>query len=157
MSKEKRPVGRPSKFNNDLAPKAAAALYKEGKTIQELADIFEVGTTTIYRWLETYPELRARIKEGKDQIDDQVEATFFKRAMGLVVKERRQVLTPKGDIETLTTEKELPPDMTAILKWLGARRPGKWGERAQDNNLEEEELEMPEPPEVSDEKSDIQP
>jgi len=131
-----------SKFNLDLIPEVFKNLAQEGKTVKEIAAIFGVSSTTVYRWFEAQPAVRESIKEGRAQIDDKVEQSFLRRCLGLNVKETREVVTPKGEILELRSEKELPPDVGACMKWLGARRPDKWGDSPKNDNVEEE-LEIP--------------
>jgi transposase len=128
-NKPKRPMGNPTKFNMDLIPVVAKNMAADGKTIKQIAEMFEVHSTTVYRWFEKVPELRTSINEGRQQTDDLVEAAFLKRCLGMTVSEERDALTPQGGVERLTAKKELPPDTAACIKWLSARRPERWSDK----------------------------
>ncbi len=60
--------------------------------------------------------------------DRRVEEALLRRALGLPVTETRRATTDKGE-KTVTTEKELPPDITAQMFWLKNRRPEQWREK----------------------------
>jgi hypothetical protein len=61
----KRPVGRPSAYDPAFCEKAIE-LGKLGKSVEAISSILEVGTTTMYRWREEFPEFRAALEIAKD-------------------------------------------------------------------------------------------
>ncbi len=63
-----------------------------------------------------------------DELVRLVEDALLRRAMGMTVTESRTELTEKGE-KTVTVEKELPPDLTAITFWLKNRCPELWREK----------------------------
>jgi len=69
-----------------------------------------------------------------------VEQALLRRALGLTITERRTEITDKGE-KTVTTEKQVPPDITAQMFWLKNRCPDRWREKppeavpAPENNL----------------------
>lgn len=66
------------------------------------------------------------MRKAKELFDiERVESSLLKRAMGMVVKEvqEREV---EGRIVRTVTEKELPPDTTALALYLRNRMPEKW-------------------------------
>lgn len=57
-----------------------------------------------------------------------VEQALLQRALGVTVTEVRREVTDKGE-KTVTTEKQLPPDISAQLFWLKNRRPERWRDK----------------------------
>lgn len=140
--KKKNRPDYPNKYNEDIIPTVFKNLTKQGKTLTEIAKTFGIHISTLHRWCEREPTLRDSIIEARAAVDDKVEEAFLKRCLGMKVKEKREVVTPQGGIEELNSEKEIPPDPGSIMKWLGARRPNKWGENTT-TPLNEVVLEMP--------------
>lgn len=63
----------------------------------------------------------------KDYVAE-VEAALLQRALGMTLRETRREATDKGE-KTVTTEKELAPDITAQMFYLKNRRPDRWREK----------------------------
>jgi hypothetical protein len=61
----KRPVGRPSAYDPAYCERAIE-LGKLGKSVEAISSILEVGTTTMYRWRDEFPEFRAALEIAKD-------------------------------------------------------------------------------------------
>lgn len=79
--------------------------------------------------------------EQTDQQAQQVAQALLKRALGCTVTETRTEVTEKGE-KTVTTVKQMPPDISAQMFWLKNRCPGQWREKppeppaeAPENNL----------------------
>jgi len=102
-----RGSGRPSKYLPAYA-KQARALCLLGATNPELAKSFEVGLTTVNRWIADVPAFRDAIKQGREIADANVADALYRRAIG-----------------TKTT----PPDTAAAFIWLKNRRPDKWRDK----------------------------
>ncbi len=69
--------------------------------------------------------------------DRKVEQALLQRALGMTVTETRRELTDKGE-KVVTTEKQLPPDISAQTFWLKNRQPERWQEKPR-------EVSQPEP------------
>ena len=63
MTKNK--VGRPTKYTPELCEKVIAEL-KKGAGIEEIGLALDVGYSTLYEWMEKYPELAEAIKKGRE-------------------------------------------------------------------------------------------
>lgn len=63
-----------------------------------------------------------------DPLETQVEQALLRRALGYTVTETRTETTDKGS-RTVTTEKELPPDISAQMFWLKNRFPQRWRDK----------------------------
>ncbi len=101
------------------------ALYKEGKTDAQVANIIGVSRRTIYNWRGENPEFFHSLKASKNIADDLVEASLFNRATGYSHIEE-VCFSYKGDIVTHKTKKHYPPDTTAAIFWLKNRQPDRW-------------------------------
>jgi hypothetical protein len=73
--------GRKSKYRKEYA-RIAKAMCRQGATDYDLAQEFEVATSTIWRWCSKYPEFCNAIKVEKASYDDRVERSLAQRALG---------------------------------------------------------------------------
>jgi transposase len=64
-TQETRPVGRPSKYLPEYCQKVIE-LGKLGKSTEAIGSILEVGTRTIYRWVEEHEEFRHALELAKE-------------------------------------------------------------------------------------------
>ncbi len=103
-------AGRPTKYVKRYA-KEAAHLCRMGSTTEQLAEFFDVTTSTIKLWAQKQPAFSAALKE-KLTADQQVEQSLFRKANGY----------DHGD-------KHYPPDTTAQIFWLKNRQPGRWRDK----------------------------
>lgn len=122
-----RPIGRPSKYDSAFC-KEARDLCAAGATDIELADHFDVNTSTIYAWRNTFPEFSKAVIAGKEAADDRVERSLFNRAVGYTF-ESEKVFQFQGSIVRADTREHVPPDPGAALNWLKNRRPDKWRDK----------------------------
>lgn len=97
---------------------------------EEIADFFDVTTTTLFNWRKAYPEFDAAITSGKDALDARVVKSLFHRAMGYDHPEVH-VSNYQGEITLTPLTKRYPPDTGAIALWLKNRRPNEWRDRVE--------------------------
>ncbi len=122
---EKRGKGRPTKFSDTLK-NVALALAERGTIDSEISKILNVSESTFHLWKKEHSEFSDSLRKAKESFDiERVESSLLKRAMGMVVKEvqEREV---EGRVVRTVTEKELPPDTTALALYLRNRMPEKW-------------------------------
>ena len=122
-------VGRPTKFQPEYCEQAAK-LARLGATDLEIADFFGVAESTIYLWKNVHPEFSEAIKRSKDEVDNLVEQSLYRRAMGYTHPEEK-VFHQNGEIFTHQTIKHYPPDATSMIFWLKNRRPDEWRDRVE--------------------------
>jgi hypothetical protein len=103
QEEQKRPIGRPSKYDPDTHPDQARKLCEMGATNAQLADFFEVDVATIERWALQHEAFCGAVKIGKDANDNRVERTLY--------------------------EKAIAGDTTAMIFWLKNRRRLEWRDR----------------------------
>ena len=68
-------------------------------------------------------------RRGREGQKEQIEASLFKRAVGMEYKETffETGTTPRGAIsKTRTTVKYIPPDISAAKFWLTNKHPDEW-------------------------------
>ena len=123
----KRGPKGPHKYSRKLA-KQAKKLCALGATDGDLAEIFGVATSTIWRWRAQHKEFCSALIVGKKLADDRVERSLYQRAVGYsysAVKinqyEGAPVITPYME--------HVPPDVGAAKLWLTNRRPEQWREK----------------------------
>lgn len=119
--------GRPTSYKPAYA-KQAAKLCELGATDIELADFFEVNTSTIYEWRNQNPEFSKAVIAGKEMADARVERAFFNRAVGYTF-ESEKIFNNQGEILRAPTREHVPPDAGAALNWLKNRQPDKWRDK----------------------------
>lgn len=103
---------------------------RDGLTNEQIAKNMGCNVSTLYAWVEKYPDIKDALKKGKQPIDFEVENTLLKRALGFEYKETRKIaeITPDGErkerVEVI--QKYAPPDTSAIIFWLKNRKPEVW-------------------------------
>lgn len=103
-----------------------------------------ISSTTYYRWLNEYEQIREAIKKGKAPVDQEVENALLKRAKGydyietvtdyyLSETEKDEDGNPKKIIKNIRmTKKHVAPDVGAAAFWLKNRRPDRWREKREE-------------------------
>ena len=82
------------------------------------------------KYLRDNPDEKERLLTLKDTVDFEVEDALLRRALGYIAEEIRTAEKP-GGTETVTTQKDVPPDVRAAVEWLKIRR-GGWDEKKND-------------------------
>ena len=126
--KKKKPVGRPTKFN-ELDMKKFELLYSYGFTDKQVATILEVKEQTINNWKKSNPNFFESLKNWKSIADEKIVRSLYNRAIGCTVKETK-VGFFNGMATTQEVDKVILPDVTAIIFWLKNRQPEQWRDRA---------------------------
>lgn len=121
--------GAPTKYDPKVHPAWAASLGRLGRTCDEIAGDMGIGSSTLYRWQSAHPEFRESLKASKSMADAMVEDSLYRRAMGAEVTDVRVTENPDGSKATVTTTRQLPPDVTACIFWLKNRMPREWRDR----------------------------
>ena len=120
-------MGTPTKFSPSVSERMLL-LYEQGKTDQQVADIFGITVRTIHNWKLKYPDFFHAIREAKEGVDSLVEAALLNRALGYSYTEEK-VFCSFGRIITYKSKVHLPPDVKAAQFWLQNRQPDKWKNR----------------------------
>ena len=122
-------------------------LAREGLTDLQIAGKMGVSSTTYYRWLNEYEQIREAIKKGKAPVDTKVENALLKRALGYeyvetvtdfelidtgTVDENGEPVMIRKIKNIRSTRKEVAPDVGAAAFWLKNRRPDRWKEKREE-------------------------
>lgn len=119
--------GRPSSYKPEYAAQAAK-LCSLGATDVEMADFFEVATSTLYLWKNTHPEFSEALKAAKENADNRVERSLYQRALGYS-HEAVKIISVGGEVQSVPYREHYAPDTTAAIFWLKNRRPDEWREK----------------------------
>lgn len=95
-------MGRPSKYTDELLEDVRERALK-GETDEEIAAGIGVSRSTLALWKVRHPEFSDALKSWKDEADDQVEHSLYRKA--------------------------LAGDTTAAIFWLKNRRKVEWRDK----------------------------
>lgn len=123
-----KPSGRPTTFKEEYIEQAYK-LALLGLTDEEMASYFEVTVRSFYKWKQKYPRLIQALKDGKDNADQKVAQSLYKRALGYEDTDTK-FATFEGKItDQVEYTRRFPPDVTACIFWLKNRQRSKWQEK----------------------------
>ena len=105
----------------------------DNKTLNKLADFFNVTEQTINNWKLAREGFFESLKKGKLLADAKVASALYHRALGYEHEEDK-IFQFEGEPVIVPTIKHYPPDTTAAIFWLKNRRPSAWRDR-QDINV----------------------
>lgn len=108
------------------------AWARDGLTNEQVAAKCGVTGTTLYAWMNKYPEIAEALKRGKEVVDIEVENTLLKRALGYDYVETMTETGPQG-VKVRQTTKVVLPDIAALIFWLKNRKPETWRDKPVDD------------------------
>lgn len=111
-------VGRPTDYRAEYAV-TARKLCELGATDKDLAECFGVSERTIHKWRVSIEEFAIASRVGKVHADEKVKRAFFKVAEGYEYDEEFITKDGRKDVRRVV----VPPNPSAIVKWLSARTP----------------------------------
>lgn len=117
-------IGRPSKYQPEFAQKAHQ-LCKQGATIREVAEFFNVSESTVRNWSHEHVEFFTALKTGRETADIRVEQALYRRAIGYS-HDAVHVSNYQGQVTLTPIVEHYPPDTTAGIFWLKNRKPHEW-------------------------------
>jgi len=116
---------------------------RDGLTDEQIAHNMGIDVATLYRWKNSYCEIRNALKRGKEVVDREVENALFKSAQGFEyeeITEERRWDKKKNDyvmVVTKRVKKFVPPSTVAQIFWLKNRKPDEWRDKREiDTNAE---------------------
>jgi hypothetical protein len=124
FERDPRTGGRPTVWD-DRNIELAKSMTKLGATDLDLANGFGVAVRTIHRWKLDHPEFAEALRVGKDEANDLVEQSLYKRAIGYTF-DSEKILSVGGVVQRIETLEHVPPDTTAGIFWLKNRKPDDW-------------------------------
>lgn len=123
------PGGRPSSYKPEYAAQAEK-LCRLGATDIEIADFFEVATSTLYRWKSLHSEFSEALKAGKEASDARVERSLYAKATGYTY-DAVKIMQYEGEVIEAPYREHVAPDTAAAIFWLKNRRPAEWRDKIQ--------------------------
>jgi transcriptional regulator with XRE-family HTH domain len=117
--------GQPTKFT-DVDKEYWAFLISKGYTNKQIAEKIGVEERTIYNWKKKHTAFFQSLKEFREFVDSDVEASLFQRAMGYKTKEVKLFQDKRGNIIEHEVIKSYPPETVACIFWLKNRKPNEW-------------------------------
>lgn len=106
-----------------------SAWARDGLTDDQIANNMGISRSTLYEWKRKYPDISDALKIGKEVADITVENALYKRAVGYTAEDTRTKVVAGEEIERIITQREIPPDITAIIYWLKNRKPDQWRDK----------------------------
>ena len=125
---EINPVGRPTKYSPEILDEVTE-MSKSGATDIEIADSIGVCVQTLYNWRARHPEFLEALKSGKEEADERVVQSLYKRATGFEHVSVKIFCNPKGAVTEVPFREYVPPDTTAAIFWLKNRRKDEWRDK----------------------------
>lgn len=124
---EKRPVGRPLAYREgfDLL---CYKLRLLGVSIDNIANICEVGVDDIHLWLKRIPEFKDAWDAGGELADANVARSLYRRAIGYSHPEVKTFYDKDVGVIEHEVIKHYPPDTAAASRWLAIRQKKRWQE-----------------------------
>ena len=125
-------MARPTKFKSEFTKKVEK-LCKLGATDDEIADLLEVSTRTVYRWKTQNESFCQALRVGKDHADNRIERSLYQKAAGFRYTEQQAIKIKTGpdteEVAVVDVDKYQVPDTTSMIFWLKNRRPEKWRDK----------------------------
>lgn len=125
-----RDSGRGGRYDPETYPELAEAVFRDGGTLQTLADRLGLHVGTVCRYQKLHNEFREAIKRGRRPLLPRLESTLFQRAEGMWYTEVRVTRRNGVICEEVATKKWLAPDTAALFFALSHLAADKWGQNA---------------------------
>jgi len=127
--KGKSTAGRPTDYDEKLHPLLLKALMIQGKNNMEIAEEMDISEKTFYNWINEHEGFLQAKKQAKDLMNDIVELNLYKRANGYSNNKAVKIFQFQGEPVVIPYTEFLPPDVSAISKWLAANKPEVYNEK----------------------------
>jgi hypothetical protein len=124
----KHPGGRPTDYRPEFCDTAISACAR-GATIAELAEMYGVYRSTIYRWMAEHQEFSDAIRVAREIADERVGFSLYERAVGYTY-DSVKIMQNDGVPLIVPFKEHVAPDVSAQKFWLTNRQSDKWKERS---------------------------
>lgn len=121
-------AGRPTSYKPEYV-KQAAKLAKLGATDIEIADFFGVAEATLNNWKNSQPGFLESLKVAKEEADQRVERSLYRRALGFEHEAVKIFCSKDGEVTQVPYREVVPPDTTACIFWLKNRKKDQWRDK----------------------------
>ena len=140
-TRKQKKIGRPPMYTQWITEEGLTQVKKwaeEGLINKQIAHKMGINNATLYEWQDRFPEFADALKKGKKVIDEQVENSLLKRAMGYQYEEETWGKNQLGEIVIVKRiVKSQAPDVTAQIFWLKNRNPKEWRDKVEVKNEHE--------------------
>lgn len=126
-AQEKHDGGRGATTYREEYARIARMMCELGATDIQVAQALGVTLSTMWGWQSRHEEFFRAMIIGKDLPDEKVVRALYQRAVGYTYPEI-QLKTVGGRLYTIPTLTHIPPDVSACMGWLRARRREEWSE-----------------------------
>ena len=143
-TKQKQKTGRKPKYEKWLLPENLILVEgwrRDGHSNEQIAHNMNINVATLYSWLTKYKELNEAYKKGDECSTYEIENQLYKSALGYDVEEIdiQETINPDGS-KTQTKRKHrrhIPANIAAQIFILKNRRPDKWKDKPNVEDMEE--------------------
>lgn len=163
-TKAKNKGGRPNEVNAKIESNIEniKKYYRFGLTDKQVADILEIGESSLNRYKDENKQFWETLKNEKGKADLEVVASLYKKAIGYEYEEIEQEgqpsidpVTKKETIKIKTVRKKrkyVPPDTLSIIYWLRNRQ--GWQDKQREEKPIDNEPLLPEFDNMTDDQLD---
>ena len=127
----------PTKYSPDLPDYIRSSVEKteHGMTYKEVGELLgkkinktgrPIDTKTLWTWRQKYPDFDQAFDDVRLEVIKKVESSLFKSCMGYTVVDTQITENPDGSKKNVETKKEIGPNVTAIIYFLGNRARKEW-------------------------------
>ncbi len=109
----------------DNEKKLAEYMARGGVELSKIPKKLGLKRSDWKRYLKNNPDEKRRLELLKCTTDYMVEDALLKRALGYRTEEHKESEKPNGT-ESVTTNKDVPPDVKAAALWLKVRCKDMW-------------------------------
>ncbi len=103
-------------------------LARDGMKLEDIRKTLGIKRGKWRQYLKDNPSEKARLEFLRRSTDYAVEDALLRRALGYMSEEYRESEKPNGT-ESVTTKKEVAPDVRAAIIWLKSRRGDMWDKK----------------------------
>jgi hypothetical protein len=141
---EKKPTGRPTKYQEELHCQIARLGVKAGLNEIQIAGEIGVSESTLNLWKKEHPAFSECLKNSRINKVEEVEKSLVRRALGFHYKAQKPMTCFIGDgvqeIITAEYQEYMPPNPTAIIFYLKKNAPEKYGDKAEGGSADDKTL-----------------
>lgn len=110
------------------------AMAEAGMSDREMAKNMGVSQATFRGWMKRWEDMGRAVETGRAGAEKKVEHALLKRALGYtymeITYERAEDKDGNSDmVVKRQVEKQVVPDLSAIMIWLKNNNPEKWDEK----------------------------
>lgn len=125
-------------------------LCEAGWSDEQICEFIGIGSSTLYRWKNRYPDLAQKMDDWKLEADRAIERATFQSATGYSVNDEkifvhikktktthpdgRIVESEEPEVLRIPTQKHYPPNSTSIIFWLCNRMSHDWKRTRQEQS-----------------------